>query len=252
MALQPFATGIPHGSWTEIRVMSSFPRHCVVVGAGRMGSALATALRDAGLEVTGPLGRGERCPQRTDCVLLCVPDGEIGNVARDVPPGLLVGHVSGATTLEPLAPHEAFSVHPLMTVPATFEGASAAVAGSTDRALATARSLAEALGMRPFEIADDDRAAYHAAAAMASNYLVALEDAAERLLATTGATRDLLVPLVRATVENWARDGAQALTGPVARGDEETVARQRAAVAERTPELLGLFDALTESTRELV
>jgi predicted short-subunit dehydrogenase-like oxidoreductase (DUF2520 family) len=217
-----------------------------------MGSALAAALRDIGLEVTGPLGRGERCPQEADCVLLCVPDAEIGNAARDVMPGPLVGHVSGATTLEPLAGHEAFSLHPLMTVPAEFEGAGAAIAGSTDRALDTARVIAEALGMRPFEIADEDRAAYHAAASMASNYLVALEDAAARLLATTGASRELLVPLVRATVENWARDGAGALTGPIARGDEETVARQRAAVQERTPDLLALFDALTESTRELV
>jgi predicted short-subunit dehydrogenase-like oxidoreductase (DUF2520 family) len=232
-----------------------------------MGSALAAALRDAGLEVTGPLGRGERCPHPTDCVLLCVPDAEIGNAARNVTAEALVGHVSGATTLAPLAPHEAFSLHPLMTVPArigegptsgghvaafgTLQGAGAAIAGSTDRALDTARSLAEALGMRPFEIADEDRAAYHAAASMASNYLVVLEDAAERLLATTGASRELLVPLIRATVENWARDGADALTGPIARGDEETVARQRAAVQERTPELLELFDALTESTREL-
>jgi predicted short-subunit dehydrogenase-like oxidoreductase (DUF2520 family) len=232
--------------------MSSLPRHCVVVGAGRMGSALAAALRAAGLEVTGPLRRGERCPQGTDCVLLCVPDAEIGNAAACVTPGPLVGHVSGATTLAPLAPHEAFSLHPLMTVPARFDGAGAAIAGTTDRALHTARGLAEALGMRPFEIDDDDRAAYHAAASMASNYLVALEDAAERLLATTGASRELLVPLIRATVENWARDGAGALTGPIARGDEGTVARQRAAVEERTPELLRLFDALTESTRELV
>jgi predicted short-subunit dehydrogenase-like oxidoreductase (DUF2520 family) len=106
--------------------------------------------------------------------------------------------------------------------------------------------------MTAFEIADDDRAAYHAAASIASNYLVALEDTAERLLATTGAPRSALVPLVRATVENWAREGAGALTGPIARGDEETVARQRAAVAERAPELLELFDALTNSTRELV
>jgi predicted short-subunit dehydrogenase-like oxidoreductase (DUF2520 family) len=217
-----------------------------------MGSALAADLRDAGLEVTGPLGRGERCPPAADSVLLCVPDAEIANAARDVIPGPLVGHVSGATTLEPLAGHEAFSLHPLMTVPASFHGASAAIAGSTDRALDTARDLAQALGMRPFEIADEDRAAYHAAASMASNYLVALEDAAERLLTTSGASRELLVPLVRATVENWARDGAGALTGPIARGDEETVGRQRAAVQERTPELLALFDALTESTRELV
>jgi predicted short-subunit dehydrogenase-like oxidoreductase (DUF2520 family) len=232
--------------------MTPLPRHCVVVGPGRMGSALFAALRDAGLQVTGPLGRGQRCPADADCVLLCVPDAEIGQAARDVMPGPLVGHVSGATTLAPLAPHEAFSLHPLMTVPATFEHAGAAVAGTTERALATARALARALGMNPFEIADDDRAAYHAAASMASNYLVALEDAAERLLATTGASRELLVPLVRQTVENWSRDGADALTGPVARGDDETVARQRAAVAERTPELLSLFDALTESTRELV
>jgi predicted short-subunit dehydrogenase-like oxidoreductase (DUF2520 family) len=217
-----------------------------------MGSALAAALRDAGLEVTGPLRRGERCPQAADCVLLCVPDAEIGNAAADIVRGPLVGHVSGATTLEPLAPHEGFSLHPLMTVPARFAGSGAAVAGSTDRALATARALAEALGMQPFEIADDDRAAYHAAASMASNYLVALEDAAARLLATTGASRELLVPLVRMTVENWARNGADALTGPIARGDEETVARQRAAVEERTPELLELFDALADSTRELV
>jgi predicted short-subunit dehydrogenase-like oxidoreductase (DUF2520 family) len=222
----------------------------VVVGAGRMGSALTTALRDAGLEqVTGPLARGERCPDDADCVLLCVPDAEIGNAARDVIRGPLVGHASGATTLAPLAPHESFSMHPLMTVPGTFAGASAAVAGSSDRALATATALATALGMQPFEIEDEDRAAYHAAASIASNYLVALEDAAERLLATTGASRELLVPLVRATVENWARDGAAALTGPIARGDDETVARQRAAIEERLPELLELFDALAVQTR---
>lgn len=235
--------------------MTSLPRHCAVVGPGRMGSALVPALRSAGLEVTGPLGRGERCPQ-ADCVLLCVPDAEIGNAASAVTSTALVGHVSGATTLEPLAGHEAFSLHPLMTVPATglppFRGAGAAVAGTSERALATARALAAALGMEPFEIADDDRAVYHAAASMASNYLVTLEDAAERLLATAGAPRGVLAPLVRATVDNWARDGAGALTGPIARGDEATVTRQRAAVRERAPELLGLWDALARSTRELV
>ena len=74
----------------------------------------------------------------------------------------------------------------------------------------------------------------------------------ERLAATAGAGRELLVPLVRAAVENWAAHGPErALTGPVARGDESTVARQRAAVAERTPDLLPLFDALTDATRAL-
>jgi len=102
------------------------------------------------------------------------------------------------------------------------------------------------------EIRDADRAAYHAAASIASNFLVTLEDAAESLLATTGAQRSILVPLVRAAVENWAAvGGPAALTGPIVRGDEATVARQRAAVAERTPELLPLFDALAERARAL-
>jgi predicted short-subunit dehydrogenase-like oxidoreductase (DUF2520 family) len=232
--------------------MTPLPRHCVVVGPGRMGSALAAALRATGLDVTGPLGRGEPCPVQADCVLLCVPDAEIANAARAIAPGPLVGHVSGATTLAALGGHEAFSLHPLMTVPAAFAGAGAAVAGSTPRALETARALAAALGMQPFEIDDEDRAAYHAAASIASNFLVTLEGAAERLAATAGVDRALLAPLVRAAVENWAARGAAgALTGPIARGDEATVARQRAAVAERAPDLIALFDALTDATRAL-
>ena len=110
--------------------------------------------------------------------------------------------------------------------------------------------------MRPFEIDDDGRAAYHAAASIASNFLVTLEAAAERVAAGAGLEPDearaLLAPLVRSTVENWAALGPErALTGPVARGDEATVARQRAAVAEAAPELLALFDALVERTRAL-
>lgn len=220
-----------------------------VIGRGRLGSALAAAL-GAG----EPLGRGSDGAS-ADTVLLCVPDAEIAAAAALVSPGRLVGHCSGATTLDPLSPHEAFSLHPLMTVPTGdtfFAGARCAVAGSTPRALATAHELATRLGMTAVEIDDADRAAYHAAASMASNFLVTIEAAAERLLATTGADRDLLVPLVRATVENWAALGPErALTGPIARGDEATVERQRAAVADRAPELLGLFDALAEATREL-
>ena len=106
--------------------------------------------------------------------------------------------------------------------------------------------------MIPFEVADDDRGVYHAAASMASNYLVTIEGAAERLGAVAGIDRDLLVPLVRAAVENWARLGARrALTGPIARGDAATAARQRAAVAALAPELLGLWDALAGATATL-
>jgi predicted short-subunit dehydrogenase-like oxidoreductase (DUF2520 family) len=227
-----------------------------IVGAGRLGTVLTAALRAAGFAVLGPCVRGADARGAT-AVLLCVPDGEIASAAAAIAGGPLVGHCSGATGLEPLAPHEAFSLHPLMTVPGgarldVLAGAGCAVDGTTPRALSVAEALAAALGMRAMHVEDDDRAAYHAAASMASNYLVALEDAAERLLATTGATREMLVPLVRATVENWAREGAGSLTGPIARGDEATVARQRAAVKERTPELLALWDALEGSTRELV
>lgn len=229
---------------------------CAIVGAGRLGTALAAALPAVGVPVSGPHGRGFAGTGH-DVVLLCVPDGQIAAAAAAIVPrpGLLVGHTSGATGLAALAPHEAFGLHPLMTVTragADFAGAGCATAGTTDRGRATALALAAALAMVPAEIADEDRAAYHAAASVASNFLLTLEDAAEALLATTGAARELLVPLVRATVENWARQGgAAALTGPIARGDEATVTRQRTTVAERTPDLLPLFDVLTERTRAL-
>jgi predicted short-subunit dehydrogenase-like oxidoreductase (DUF2520 family) len=225
-----------------------------VVGRGRLGKALTAALREAGCQVQGPLGRGAP-GDHADAVLLCVPDAEISAAALAVTPGPLVGHCSGATGIDVLAPHEAFSLHPLMTVTAAgarFAGAGAAIAGSSSRALALARDLAETLGMRAVEIADRDRAAYHAAASIASNFLVTLEAAAERIAAGAGADRALLVPLVRATVENWAALGPQqALTGPVARGDTATVERQREAVAERAPDLVALFDALVDATRAL-
>ncbi|HZU39413.1 MAG TPA: DUF2520 domain-containing protein [Solirubrobacteraceae bacterium] len=229
-----------------------------IVGAGRLGSALAGALSAARdrFEVIGPLGRdGHRTAASADAVLLCVPDGQIAAAAGLIAPGPLVGHCSGATGLDVLAPHEAFLLHPLMTVTgpsARFAGAGAALAGSSPRALELARSLAQALGLRSVQVAEGDRAAYHAAASVASNFLVTLEAMAERLAATAGVPREALVPLVRATVENWAELGAErALTGPVARGDGATVARQRQAVAERAPDLLPLFDALVDATQQL-
>jgi predicted short-subunit dehydrogenase-like oxidoreductase (DUF2520 family) len=225
-----------------------------IVGQGRLGTALAAALAAAGCDVTGPLGRGAD-GRGASAVLLCVPDAEIEAAASLIAPGPLVGHCSGATTLAPLAPHEAFSLHPLMTITpegARFAGAGAAIAGGTPRATALAHDLAATLGMRPFLVGDDDRAAYHAAASIASHLLVTLEAAAERMAASAGVGREALLPLVRATIENWAALGpGRALTGPVARGDEATVTRQRAAVADRAPDLLPLFDALVQATRTL-
>ena len=233
-----------------------------VVGRGRMGSALVAAMP----HWHGPFGRGfdgtltatdgtHGTAWRADFVVLAVPDGEIARAAASLHPGALVGHTAGALGLDVLAPHECFAIHPLMTVPLTgadFRGAGAAIAGSTPRALDLARTIAADLGMHPFEIADTDRSAYHAAASIASNFLVTLEDAAETLLATAGGDRRMLVPLARAALENWAdHGGPAALTGPIARGDDATVARQRAAVAERRPDLLALFDAMCERTRAL-
>ena len=250
------------------------PRSISLVGRGRLGTALAAALRDCGLDVEGPLGRGEP-PRRgdgagpVDAILLCVPDGEIERAARAVA-GLapLVGHTSGATPLSALEPAARggtalFGLHPLQTFsgeetdPAgRLAGAGCAVAGSTPAATASARHLAERLGMVPFEIADELRPAYHAAASIASNFLITLEDAAEAIAGGAGLrpaeARRALGPLVRATVENWASLGPErALTGPLARGDEHTVALQRGAIARTDPSLLPLFDALVDRTRAL-
>ena len=240
----------PDTSGTEAVVWS----RCAIVGAGRLGHALVAWLPGA----DGPFGRGFDGGDHA-VVLLAVPDREITNAAAAIRPGPLVGHCSGARGLELLAPHECFGVHPLMTFsgrPAErngspFRGAGAAVAGSTDRALATAIAIARGLGMDPFQVADADRAAYHAAASIASNFLVTIEDAAEVLLRSTGQDRRILLPLIRASVENWGAAGRAALTGPVARGDEATVARQREAIVVRAPDLLPLFDVLVERTRTI-
>ncbi|HEV2774746.1 MAG TPA: DUF2520 domain-containing protein [Solirubrobacteraceae bacterium] len=233
------------------------PDRLAIVGPGRMGMALARALSAAAIDIQGPLRRGESPSDDVTPVLLCVPDGQIEAAAAALAPraGRVVGHTSAATTLAALAPHEAFSLHPLMTVTsegATFAGATAAIAGTTPPALALAEALATTLGMRPVHVADEHRGAYHAAASIAANFLVTLEGFAERLAQTAGLDREPLVALVQASVENWAALGAaQALTGPIARGDDATVARQREAVAERLPDDLALFDALTEATRRL-
>lgn len=234
-----------------------------IVGSGRVGTALAAGLRRAGLEVDGPVGRGE-APRRCHAVVLCVPDAEIPAAAAQVAGAApLIGHTSGATPLAALAAAGGarFGLHPLQTVPegsgaAVFEGAGCAVAGSTPEALAVAGELAGALGMTPFEIDDDGRAAYHAAATAASNFLVTLLGAAEAIAAGADLeperARALLAPLARRTVDNVARLGPErALTGPVARGDEATIEAQRLAVGDAAPDLLELFDELVNQTRLL-
>ncbi len=225
-----------------------------VVGRGRMGAALAESLRTSGVHVRGPLGRGADARGAT-VVLLCVPDREIAAASAALSPGALVGHVSASADLALLEPHERFAMHPLMSVVgagASFRGAVCAVDGSTPRALAVAQLLASTLGMKPRVVPRELRPLYHAAASSASNFITTVQGMAEVLAAHVGLDRNALVPLVQATLDNWASRGARdALTGPIARGDAETVQRQRSAVAAAAPQLLPLWDALAIATREL-
>ncbi len=245
--------------------ITALPR-LAIVGRGRMGSAIARAAGLAGLDAAAA-GR-EDAPAvaaQSGAALLCVPDGAIAEacegVAGAIPPLRLVGHTSGATGLDALAAAiergaEAFSLHPLQTIPdarAELAGAPCAVAGSTPAALAFAFQLSERLGMRPFEVPEDRRAAYHAAASVASNFLVALQESAADLLREAGVedARELLAPLVLRSAANWAEHGAAALTGPIARGDEATVARHLEALEETAPHLIPLYEALAERTRDV-
>jgi len=212
-----------------------------VIGSGRVGSAVTARLRERGIAVDG---------DGAELVLLCVPDSAIGEVAASVAPGPWVAHVSGATPLAALSPHaRRFSVHPLQTFTRArgaeqLDGAWAAVSGESGEALVVATSLTEVLGLRPFTLADEHRALYHAGAAIASNYLVTLRRAAGELLTRADVPPEALDPLIRRVVEN----GFQ-LTGPIERGDWETVERHRAAIAEHAPELLESYDALARLTR---
>ena len=215
-----------------------------VIGAGRVGSAVAARLRDRGVDVT---------LDDPQLLLLCVPDRAIADAAALIPIGPWVAHVSGATPLAALAPHERrFSLHPLQTFttsrgPEQIDGAFAAVTAETEEAREVALWLAETLGLRPFALADDRRAAYHAGASIASNYLVTLRRAAGALLEAAGAPPEALDPLMRRTIENGFE-----LTGPIARGDWETVEAHRAAIRATRPELEPMYEALADATRKLL
>jgi predicted short-subunit dehydrogenase-like oxidoreductase (DUF2520 family) len=212
-----------------------------IVGAsGRVGSAVAARLRERGLALRD---------QGAELVLLCVPDSAIAEVARGIAPGHWIGHTSGATPLAALEPHERrFGLHPLQTFtrargPEQLDGAYAAVTGETESAIEVGRWLARTLGLRPFELDDAARPLYHAGAAIASNYLVTLHRVASDLFEAAGAPPEGLEPLMRRTIENGFE-----LTGPIERGDWETVEAHRRAIRATRPELEPLYDVLAEAT----
>lgn len=214
-----------------------------VVGAGRVGSALAARLAERGVSLQA---------DGAELVLLCVPDRAIAEVATTIAPGPWVAHVSGATALAALAPHtRRFGLHPLQTFTRSrgaeqLDGAFAAVTAETEEAGELGFELARLLGLLPFALAERQRDAYHAGAAIASNYLVTLRRAAGSLLQAAGAPPEALDPLMRRTIENGFE-----LTGPIARGDWQTVDAHRAAIRRERPGLEPMYSALAAATQEL-
>jgi predicted short-subunit dehydrogenase-like oxidoreductase (DUF2520 family) len=215
-----------------------------IVGArGRVGSAVSARLADRGIALDEP---------SPALVFLCVPDSAIAEVAAETAVGPWVAHVSGATPLSALDPHERrFSLHPLQSFSRArgaeqLDGVWGAVTAESDEARAVARWLAATLGLRPFDLAEEGRVAYHAGAAMASNYVVTLRVAAGSLLEAAGAPPQALDPLVRGVV-----DGGFELTGPIARGDWETVERHLAVIRAERPELEELYVVLAEATARI-
>jgi predicted short-subunit dehydrogenase-like oxidoreductase (DUF2520 family) len=211
-----------------------------IVGAGRVGSAVSARLQERGVELRD---------DDPELVLLCVPDRAIAEVAAATAPGPWIAHVSGATPLASLDPHERrFSVHPLQTFtlergPEQLDGAWAGVSAETEEARTLGRELAALLGLRPFDLDDGARTLYHAGAAIASNYLVTLYRAAASLFEDAGVPPEALVPLMTRTIEN----GFQ-LTGPIARGDWAVVDSHLGALHEAHPELEPMYRALAEVT----
>ena len=249
-----------------------------LLGAGRLGSSLALALDAAGYRVVAVASRRRAAAsalakrlkraevrtarelwERAPWVFLTVPDDELARVSAgaQVQPGQAVVHCSGALGLDALARVAERGglrgcLHPLQAFPQRFaperlRGVSCGIEGDGALAGPLAR-MVRALGARPFSLRGADRARYHAAAVLASNYVVALRAAAEDAWALAGLPRAqagrALQPLTQGAVDALGSLSLErALTGPIARGDVQTVARHLQALAPE-PELRALYAQL--------
>ena len=227
-------------------------RHVRIVGPGRAGTSLALALTNVGWDVGPMLGRDDDlsgAAADVDLLVLATPDAEITSVARTIEPDdtTVVAHLAGARGLEVLAPHpRRAALHPLVALPTPELGARRLVGGWFAVAgdpLAT--EVVQALKGRSFTVDDGDRATYHAAAAIASNHLVALLGQVERLAAQVGVPFEAYLDLATDTMANVAELGPRAaLTGPAARGDEATIRRHlRALPVDERRAYRGMVDA---------
>ena len=260
-----------------------------VVGAGRVGTALAVLLRDAGHRVVAVAGR-EGTVRRAatylpdvpvqppaeaatgaDLVILGVPDDLIRSTAGSLAnagafrAGAWGVHLSGASRLGVLDPARAaaarpLALHPLQTFPDVegalqrIPGCAVGVTAEDEEGFAVGEGIAKDLGARPFRLEDDARPLYHAAAVFASNYVVASVGTAERLFRIAGIddATEALMPLVLATVENVDRLGAgTALTGPAVRGDAGTIGGNLEALARSAPDAVAAYVAMAREALTL-
>jgi len=216
-----------------------------------------------GYEVLGALGRGDvlsAAAAGADIVVIATPDAAVAAAAAAIDPvdAAVVLHLSGSLGLDVLGRHpRRGGLHPLVPLTDPDRGAvrlrsgvGFAVAGDP-----AARSMALALGGQVVEVDDRSRIAYHAAASIAANHVVALMGQVERVAGEAGLPLGVFSGLIRAAVEDaMALGPAAALTGPAARGDWETIARHRAVLAGMAhgPSELDAYDALVDQARRLV
>ncbi len=217
-----------------------------IIGPGRAGSALAIALERSGWDVLPSLGRGDDfrgAAAGVDLLVIATPDAVIAAVAAAVEPSdhAAIAHLSGSLGLALLSGHPRPAVlHPLVALPDAERGAERLVGAwfglAADGDSLAAEAVASLRG-KVVHVAETDWARYHAAAVIASNHLVALLGQAERVAASIGAPIDAFLDLARGSLADVAALGAaDALTGPVRRGDAVTVERHLAALppAERS------------------
>jgi predicted short-subunit dehydrogenase-like oxidoreductase (DUF2520 family) len=234
-----------------------------IVGPGRAGRSLLGALDGVdGFESRGALGRSDSthdAARGVDLLVIATPDDAVARVAAMVTPvaATAVVHLSGSLGLDVLGDHpRRGSLHPLVPLPNPTIGAERLTSGITFAVAGdaiTAR-VARALGGRTVEVADGDRAAYHAAASIAANHLVALIGQVERVAATIGLPLEAFAGLLHAATDDALALGPRrALTGPAARGDWDTVERHRSALAGMAGHRneLAAYDALVGLARRL-
>ena len=212
-----------------------------IIGPGRAGTSLAAALSARGWVFAGFLGRGDDlsgAARGVDLLVLATPDDAIAEAAAAVQPvpTTTVVHLSGSLGLEALAPHRRRAgLHPLVPLPNGAVGAARLSSGVTFAVAGDplARAIVESLGGRVVEVAEGDRAAYHAAACIAANHVVALLGQVERVATSVGLDLESFLPLTRAAVDDVADLGpGAALTGPARRGDWATLSRHLDALPE--------------------